>query len=211
MSAVTASPPHVWKIPCENATPSLSATAGVQSTTVSFTPGSNGGSAITKYQYKVGNGPWVDAAQSSSPITVTGLTNYTSPQIRLRAVNAVGAGKQSAPVSARPRNQGPVLDTVDVASDTSVHVAFTGIAFGGVNVSGYTAYAYTSGTDTVVATCRVNKNGRACDIKGLTAGTRYDVRVINYFKFIGSPAPRETVPSNTVSVTTTGGCQWCDD
>lgn len=181
----------------------LSATAGYQSTTIAFTPGSNGGSPITKYQYKVGNGPWTDAVGTSSPITITGLTNYTTPPIKLRAVNSVGAGAASSDIAARPRNHAPVLTSATATGRTTVRVAYNGIDFGGVTVKGYTVNAYLKGTSTLAGTCQTPAAGRSCIIKNLTANTEYDVRVINYFRFPASPTvARETLWSSKLTVRT---------
>ena len=181
----------------------LSATAGYQSTTIAFTPGDDGGSPITKYQYKVGAGPWTDTVGTTSPITVTGLTNYTTPPVILRAVNAVGTSPASSSVAARPRNRGPVLNTATAMSRNVIRAEFSGITFGGVNVKGYTVNAYRFGTNTIAGSCQVAAAGRSCDIKGLVRNTRYDVRVINYFRFLTSRSmPRETLWSNTITVRT---------
>jgi hypothetical protein len=79
----------------------LSASAGNGSATISFTPGSNGGSAITNYQYTLNNGTtWTafSPADTTSPVTITGLTNGTTYNVRLRAVSTI-AGAASASVT----------------------------------------------------------------------------------------------------------------
>ncbi len=83
----------------------LSILAGNQQLTVSFTAGSDGGSPITNYEYSVNNGVSyvaVSPAQTTSPILITGLTNDTTYSVKLRAVNAVGAGAPSATVTGTP-------------------------------------------------------------------------------------------------------------
>jgi titin len=82
----------------------LSATAGNTTATISFTPGSDGGSSITNYKYST-NGTTYTAlspADTSSPITITGLTNDVTYNITLKAVNAVGDSVASASVSVTP-------------------------------------------------------------------------------------------------------------
>jgi surface protein len=80
-----------------------SATPGNGSAVVAFTaPTSNGGSAITDYEYRLDGGAWVSVGSTSSPFTITGLTNGTSYQVELRAVNGVGPGPESVPVTVTP-------------------------------------------------------------------------------------------------------------
>ena len=69
-------------------------------------PTNDGGSAITNYEYSTDNGStWITPtpAISSSPlIGSVGLINCTSYQVKLRAVNAVGSGAESAAVTGTP-------------------------------------------------------------------------------------------------------------
>ncbi|MFT4250846.1 MAG: fibronectin type III domain-containing protein, partial [Candidatus Woesearchaeota archaeon] len=61
--------------------------------TVHFSaPSSDGGSAITDYQYRINGGGWTSAGTTFSPITISSLTPYTTYTIDIRAVNAAGAG-----------------------------------------------------------------------------------------------------------------------
>jgi hypothetical protein len=79
--------------------------AGNAQATISFTPGFSGGSAITNYQYSTDDGVTFTAfspAVTSSPVTITGLTNGVSYTIKLKAVNANGAGAVSAGISVIP-------------------------------------------------------------------------------------------------------------
>ena len=90
----------------------LSATAGDGQATIAFTPGADNGAAITNYQYQLDGGEWValSPADTSSPVTITGLTNGTAYQVRLRAVTAAddGLGAASDPVSVTPVAPTPV-------------------------------------------------------------------------------------------------------
>lgn len=72
----------------------VSATAGDAQATVSFTaPTDVGGSAITGYVATSNDG--IGATGSSSPITVTGLTNGTSYTFNVYAINAFGTSVSS--------------------------------------------------------------------------------------------------------------------
>ena len=86
---------------------SLSATPGSTSVDISFTAGSSPVSAISNYEYAISTnsgstyGSWtaLSPADSSSPITVSGLSMGTSYAVKLRGVNEVGSGIESASVS----------------------------------------------------------------------------------------------------------------
>ena len=79
-----------------NAPTSVSASAGDTQATVSFTAPTNvGGSAITGYGV-ISNPTGVVATGSTSPITITGLSNGTSYTFRVWALNSYGPSPYSA-------------------------------------------------------------------------------------------------------------------
>jgi hypothetical protein len=71
---------------------------------LTFTAGSNGGSAITNYKYSTDGTTYtaLSPAQTTSPITIPGLTNYIWYTIYIKAVNAVGDSVASAGVTVMP-------------------------------------------------------------------------------------------------------------
>ena len=80
----------------------LSYTSGSDYADISFTPGFNGGSAITNYKYSIDDGASYTAlspADTSSPVTITGLTIGTTYLVKLLAVNANGDGTPSDTIS----------------------------------------------------------------------------------------------------------------
>ena len=83
---------------------SLIATAGDGQASISFTQGSNGGSAITNYKYSLDGTTYtaLSPATTTSPITIPGLTNGTSYNIYLKAVNTVGESAASSSVTVTP-------------------------------------------------------------------------------------------------------------
>ncbi len=113
----------------------LSATTGDGSLILSWTTPNDGGSAITKYQYSVSQGAdnWQDVPESSASTTgytVTGLNNGTNYTVKVRAVNAAGAGAEAV------TNAAPVAPTF----------AFTVSAGEGGSVTGTASGAYVQGT-----------------------------------------------------------------
>lgn len=83
---------------------------GDQTLTVSFLdPEGDGGSPLANYQYSVDNGGTYttrNPASVTSPLVVSGLTNGTTYNVRIRAINqlfnTLGAGAPSNVVSATP-------------------------------------------------------------------------------------------------------------
>ena len=81
----------VWAGP-PRAPTGVTAVASASSATVSFTaPTNTGGSPITSYTVTASPGN-ITASGSSSPITVSGLTNGVSYTFTVTATNALGAG-----------------------------------------------------------------------------------------------------------------------
>lgn len=67
----------------------------------------NGGEDITKLQYRLNSGSWVDLAGTGTGTrTISGLTNGTSYAVQIRAVNAVGNADASDSKSSTPTSSG---------------------------------------------------------------------------------------------------------
>jgi len=82
----------------------LSATAGRGQLSLSWTaPASNGGSAITGYRVEYtpsgGSASTVNTGATGTTYTLNGLNNSTSYTVRVAALNAIGVGAYSAPVT----------------------------------------------------------------------------------------------------------------
>ena len=87
-------------------------------------PTSNGGTAITNYKYSTNKGISFSArspASTSSPIRITGLTNGTEYDVRIRAVNSTGDGTISNALSGTP--VAPAPSGIPVASTNSINIA----------------------------------------------------------------------------------------
>jgi hypothetical protein len=83
----------------------LVATAGDQSASIAFIANFDGGTPITNYLYSIDDGETYTAfspAQTSSPVSITGLTNGTTYTITLKAVTALGTSTSSDSVSVTP-------------------------------------------------------------------------------------------------------------
>ncbi len=76
----------------------LAGTAGDRQITLSWTPGDDGGSPVTSWQYrqKEGINAWGGWTDVPANDVITGLTNNTTYRFKVRGVNAVGAGAESA-------------------------------------------------------------------------------------------------------------------
>jgi hypothetical protein len=89
-----------------------SVTGGNNQLSISFTPGSDGGNAITNYQYSTDGINYINLSPAStvSPLIisklssdgVTSLVNGTSYSISIRAVNSVNPSSPSNSISASP-------------------------------------------------------------------------------------------------------------
>jgi hypothetical protein len=173
---------------------SLSATAGDSQATISFTAGSDGGSAITNYKYSTDgtNYTALSPADSSSPITISGLTNGTSYTIYLKAVNANGDSSASSSVTVTPSTTPSAPTSLSATTgDSQATISFTAGSDGGSAITNYkystdgTNYTALSPTD---ATTPIT-------ISGLTNGTSYTI----YLKAVNSNG--DSSASSSVSVT----------
>ncbi|MBI1350148.1 MAG: hypothetical protein GC156_03420 [Actinomycetales bacterium] len=152
-----------------------SITPGNGMLTVDFTAASNGGSAITKYQYSLNGGAWADmSGGTSSPLTITGLSNGTSYNVRIRAVNAIGPGAASNTVSASTFGvpAAPTITSI-TPGNGMLTVDFIAGANGG---SAITKYQYTVNGGTSWADMSSGTTS-PLNITGLSNGTTYNVQI----------------------------------
>lgn len=95
---------------------------------IEFTPGLDGGSPITNYEYSLDDGATFTAFSPSvltSPVLISNLTNDVAYTIRLRAVNALGAGQASASVTATPTGSDTFVDFTTVGTTTWTAPTYT--------------------------------------------------------------------------------------
>ena len=168
---------------------------------IAFTAGANNGSPISGYQYSIDGGSnWVSGG-TSSPITVTGLTNGTTYNFSVRAVNTMGASSPSNSVSTFVAGvpSAPTITGVTVSSGQAV-IAFTSGANNGSPITGY-QYSKDNGstwTPTILTTSSsiinmTSATSGSITVTNLTNGTTYVFRIIAV-NTIGA-----STPSNSVS------------
>ena len=77
-------------------------------------PASNGGAAITDYEYRInGRNPWISIGSTETTHTVTGLVNGAAYTFEVRAVNRIGKSRASNQTEATP--VAPEVFTLDFA------------------------------------------------------------------------------------------------
>lgn len=154
----------------------LSATPGNGQVTLNWTAPSNGGSAITDYEYRVDGGTWTSTGSTSASTVVGGLTNGTSYDFEVRAINAVGAAATSNVATATPSTvPSAITDLAGTAGDTQVTLNWTAPSNGGSAITDY-EYRVDAGTWTSTGSTSPTKV-----VTGLTNGVSYDfeVRAVN--------------------------------
>ena len=151
-----------------------------------FAPDSNGGSAITNYEYSTNGGSSftaVNPASTSTSIAIPSLNNGTSYNVQVRAVNAAGSGTATASVVGTPRTT-PTVTTGSATSITTTTVTLGGeiTNTGGANATKRgifwsTTNNFANGTGTEVSASGSFGTGAfTVDVSGLTQSTVYYFR-----------------------------------
>jgi hypothetical protein len=127
----------------------VSSTPANGSISVSFgAPSSNGGSAVTGYEYSTNSGSTYTAVPSNtSPFTVSG-TNGTAITVLVRATNAAGAGATESTTNTPRTVPGAPASVTSTPSNGSVSIAFTVPSSDGG--SAVTSYQYSTDNSTFV-------------------------------------------------------------
>ena len=202
IGAVNAAGTGPWSAPV-SATPYTTPSAptvaidpGDGSLTVNITPGFDGGSAVTSWQYQLDGGAWTSTGSLDEAFTIFGLTNSTSYDIGVRAVNAAGIGAESTIATGTPRTVPAAPAISAVALDTgAVSVSFSVGATGGSPITNV-EYSIDGGTSWV--TRSPASTSSPLTITGLTGGVTYPVR-LRVVNDAGASAA-----SNTSTVTAKG-------
>jgi hypothetical protein len=189
-----------------SASTGLSALAGNRQLTILFTPGSNGGTVITNYEYSTDNGDTFrafDPVQASNSVIIsqqssngTPLTNGTTYIVKLRAVNIIGVGAPSNSVSGIP---GTIPDPpTDVVADPGNESADVLVRLP-INTGGYPLNTYIiisdPGNIRISGPIPPDIVAAGGTVSGLTNGISYTFTSI-VTNSIGQSFP--SLPSNTV-------------
>jgi len=192
--------------PNPSAPTSLTPTPGNGSASIAFTQGSSGGAAITKYQYSSDGGTnWADTdAGTTSPVTISGLTNYTTYSIQIRAVNSIGVGASSAIVAVRPLLEAPSILSVSQISKRRALITWATVpdSIERGTVTAYRGKLFLAGQEALVRACTVTASATSCSVGGLTAGGSYEVAVRALRQRSGpSSVIRRSLDSSRLSIT----------
>ena len=154
-SDIATGTPQLPLISTPGAPQNLQATAGDGQVTLSWdTPSSDGGGAITGYEYRRDtndDGSWRSWAStdngSSTSVPLTGLTNGTVYAFKVRAVNSSGSGPESSKVTVTPQSS-TTVPGAPTNLRASTHSTIVGAVYlswdapsddGGTAITGYEA------------------------------------------------------------------------
>jgi len=188
-----------------NAPTNLSVVAGFGQLTINFTPGFNGGSPITNYEYTLNGGStWNLFSPNlvSSPAVITGLSGgIIYSQIKLRAVNANGRSSDSVMVSGTPLVAAPSVPTnLSVApGDGQLTISFTPASSNGSPILRY-EYSLDGGTNFIQFP--VNYLNSPVIISGLTNRALYTSIKLRAVNSVGAGAASASVSGTPSRVPT---------
>lgn len=95
---------------------------------------------VTKYQYSLNSGTWTDAVGTTSPITITGLTNGTTYTVALKAFNgATPSASSGTTVAMTPYSAADSLTSFTVAIPSLTYS--TNVQITATNAGGETSVA----------------------------------------------------------------------
>ena len=197
-------------------------TAGNAQIAFSITrPGNTGGATISGYdvQWRSGAEAWSSGRQTrfnSTTGTLTGLTNGTSYDVRVRARNSAGPGGWSTAQSAIPFSVPGTAGLTAAGADTAINVTLTAPNSNGREITSYQVQ-WKSGAQAYSSTARqLSTASTSATITGLTNSTEYTVRAraLNVAgpgawstEATATPAPAATRPAKVPSLTVTPGAQ----
>ena len=149
---------------------------------VAFTPGSNGGAAITSYRYSTDGGSnWTITGSLSSSFVIGGLTDGASYPVTVQAVNQQGDSVSSAAVTGTPATvPAQPFITTTTRGNQSITVAFSTSSAGGSPIVSYqystdggATWSTATATSSPVVITTVSSDG----VTAVANGTNYPVEV----------------------------------
>ncbi len=164
------------------------ATAGVESATVTWTQGGNGGSPLTSQTVYVYEGTsetasrTVSVSGSEASATITSLSPDTEYRFRISATNATDEGPlsdYSEPVTPTPPPTAPAAPTnvIATAGVQSATVTWTQGGNGGSPLTSQTVYVYEGTSETASRTVSVSGSEASATITSLSPDTEYRFRI----------------------------------
>ena len=180
--AGSASPPTAPAAPV-----GVTATAGNQSATVTWTAPANGGDPITSYTITpyAGSTAQTPTVITGSPpaasATITGLTNGTAYTFTVSATNSVGTGPASA-ASSQVTPEPPTVPAAPAgvtaaAGNQSATVSWTAPSNGGSPITLYTVTPYLNGVAQTTTQVAGTPPATTATVTGLTNGDSYTFTV----------------------------------
>jgi titin len=203
---------------------------GSTTASITFTPGGNGGSAISSYRYSINGGStWTTTTSTTSPVSLSSLTNGTTYAFELEAVNVSGAGAPAttsftttAPPSApaitsiAPQNQALAVTFTAPASGGSPITDYEWSTDGGTSWYSESSYGtpcqVTGGSSVTCEIAALSANGSTA----LTNGTSYpiELKAVNAVgasaASASSPGTPYTTPGAPIITTGSGGMVAAD-
>jgi len=139
-------------------------------------PADLGDASLSDYEYSVnGSTSWSSFGSVSGPFVITGLTNGSTYQVKIRAVNSWGVGAASTATAVIPTNLVPTAVSIAsaTAGDRSVALAITApTGVTGASVSGY-KYSVNNGVSWLTGSVATG----VMTITGLHNGVQYSIKV----------------------------------
>lgn len=155
----------------------LAATATHNSLALSWTPGDDGGSPITDWEYRINEGTtaggtWTSTGSTDASVAISGLTPSTSYVVQVRGRNSVGrsTGAQLTTQTEAPDPPEAPTGTSVVAGQTSVVVSWTP----GATESPITGWEYRVDNGSWTST---GSTGTSVTITGLMPNTQYEIDI----------------------------------
>ncbi len=155
--------------------PTVTATAGDEMVTVSWTAGGDGGSVVTGWQLRTGTDQWVDYPADTTSVPVQNPTNGTTYTFQVRGQNAMGAGTAGT-ATAMPATVPAAPTVTTTPGDSRVTLSWTAGGDGGSVVTGW-LLRVNDGEWVDLAGMGLGAGATSVPVLNLTNGTSYTFRI----------------------------------